>query len=143
MNDPVLEKVFLALRTNFIPDYPKEHVTLRYYKMVRWSVLLDDAAKLERHLPSTIVHKGVHHWKAGRKQYDGLWVSAPDTLLLEHLAMPHITVPTSILERTNIHDIQSHEIVDTLWLGKSIKGNYIWSKVSNSPIEYDVTEFVS
>lgn len=137
INDPILEKVFLALRTNFIPDFPKEHVTLRYYKEVRWTVLLQDAARLDKKLPATIIHKGVHMWKSGSMQYRGLHVSSPDSLILDHLSMPHITVPKAILEKTNIHEINSHEIVDSLWLGKSNgKGQYVWAKVSDAPVGY-------
>ena len=141
MNDPILEKVFLALRTNFVPDYPKEHVTLRYYKEVRWSVLLQDAARLDKKLPATIIHKGIHMWKAGQTQYRGFHVSSPDSLILDHLSMPHITIPKNILEKLNVHDIQSHEVVDTLWVGQSTgKGSYVWAKASGASIE--APEFV-
>lgn len=137
MNDPILEKVFLALRTNFIPDYAKEHITLRYYNEVRWSVLLKDAHRMDKKLPATIIHKGVHMWKSGATQYRGLHVSSPDSLILDHLAMPHITIPKAILEKTNIHEIQELEIADTLWLGKSDgKGHYVWAKVSGAPVGY-------
>ena len=141
INDPILEKVFLALRPNFIPGFAKEHITLRYYKTIRWSVLLQDAARMDKKLPATILHNGsIQSWTAGPNRFRGLWVSSPDSTILDHLSMPHITVPTQYLKNLNIHDIQSLEVIDTLWLGKSVKGSYVWTKVSNAPVEYDPKE---
>lgn len=95
---------------------------------------------MDKKLPATIIHDSVHAWKSGTKHYKGLWVKCPDSLILDHLAMPHITVPVKVLEKVNVHNIQSHEIVDTLWLGKSDKkGSYLWAKVSNAPIEPEFT----
>lgn len=135
--NPVLEKVFLALRTNFVPDHNKEHITLRYYNSIRWDTLLRDAARLDKKLPATIVHKGLHSWRSGKETFTGLHVSAPDSTVLDHLAMPHITIPFHLLEKFIIDEAPSHEIVDTLWVGKKVNGQYIWAKVSDKPIGVD------
>lgn len=140
INNPVLEKVFLALRTNFIPNHPKEHITLRYYKSIRWDVLLADAKRLDKKLPATIVHKGIHSWVSGRERFTGLHVSAPDSTILDHLSMPHITVSTKILNKVKMEDVPSHEVIDTLWLGKKQGDNYLWTKVSSAPIGIEGNE---
>lgn len=138
MNEPILEKVFLALRTNFIEGFPKEHITIRYYNSIRWTVLLQDAHRLDKKLPATIVHKGtIESWTSGANRFRGLHVSSPDSMILDHLSMPHITIPTQYLKGLAIADIPSHEVVDTLWLGKkNEKNQYVWAKVSGAPVGY-------
>jgi hypothetical protein len=137
IKDPILSKEFLALRTNFIPNHPTEHITLRYYqKDIRWSVLLQDALRLEKKLPATIVHDGkMHNWAGGANtRYFGLWVSAPDATILDHLKMPHITVPVALTKDLDLNEIPSHEIVAQLWLGYKVNGQQMWSKINNKQI---------
>ncbi len=145
MNNPVLEKVFLALRPEFFPEYKLEHVTLRYYKSIRWDTLLMDAERLDRKLPATLINKGFINWNTGKQSFTGLSISAPDSLILDHLAMPHITVPTFIKNRYVRHgdvlDIPDHYIVDTLWLGKKVDKNYVWAKVNSKDVEFNVDSF--
>ena len=133
--NPVLEKVFLALRTNFIPDFAKEHITLRYYKNIRWQTLLMDAARLDKKLPATVIHDGEWHtWRSGGNSFRGLWLKAPDSPIFDHLNMPHITVPNRFAKYVDLHEIPSLEVIDSLWVGRSINGNYHWTKVSGKPV---------
>lgn len=141
VSNPILEKVFLALRTNFIPGHSREHITLRYYDEVRWETLLKDAERLDKKLPATIVHKGRHNWNANGNTFTGLLVSSPDSMILDHLNMPHITVPKRILDRTDLADIQPLEVVDTLWVSKKVNGQFVWSKVSDAPIGVDLHDY--
>lgn len=134
--NPVLNKVFLALRTNFIEGLPTEHITLRYYKNIRWDVLIQDAERLDKKLPATIVHDGkLHEWPGGKAtKFTGLWVTAPDSVVLDHLNMPHITIPFSIAKELDLSSIQSHEVATQLWLGHKINGQQMWSRITNKQI---------
>lgn len=127
---PLAEKVFLALRPNFFPGYYKEHVTLRYYNRIRWDVLLQDAARMEKHLPALLAPARYDTWQAWGKgpQYKGL-ILERNSMLLEHLNMPHITMDNKTWNSKPLFIHLAPQAVSTLWVGKSINGSYVWTKL--------------
>lgn len=141
VKNPLLEKVFLALRPNFFPGYNREHITLKYYNSIRWETLLEHGARLEKQLPATIEPEGYHRWQAfGKGQwYEGLLVSNKGGTILDHLNMPHITLPKD--SHYPIGANLEPQIVDTLWLGKSINKQYLWVKLTNRQIEVNYGSF--
>lgn len=131
----IVRKVFLALRTDFIPGLPSEHITLAYFDTIEWAKLVKSAVQFDEMLPATIVLKEAMTWESWADDgvYAGYSVTSPDSLILDHLSMPHITVPLPLLEnmeRTN-HDV---EIIDRLWLGKKIEGQLRWMRINNEQI---------
>jgi hypothetical protein len=129
IKNPTLEKVFIALRTNFFENYPKEHITLKYFHSITWLRLLQECSRLEQQLPATIQPMYYQAWQSRSK--DGKWnyglvVDCMDTPIVNHLNMPHITLPKEL--PTPAVGNMEPQIVDTLWIGKSINGHYIWAK---------------
>lgn len=134
MHRTVLSKVFLALRTDFIPGFHTEHITLAYFDEISWDKLTKRAAQLDNMLPATIVLKEAMTWESNADNgvYAGYRVSSPDSLILDHLSMPHITVPLASIDSLEVqHDA---EVVDRLWVGKKIDGHLTWMRVSNKQI---------
>jgi hypothetical protein len=131
IKNPTLEKVFIALRTNFFENYPKEHITLKYFNSVKWDKLLEVCGQLEQQLPATIRPLHYSTWKSflpeGR-YHNGLLVDCQDSTVLDRLGMPHITLPKEYLQTGPMPGDMEPQIVDTLWIGKSINGLYIWTK---------------
>lgn len=137
LSNPILEKVFLALRPNFFPEYHREHITLRYYNQIRWDVLLQDCLRLEKDLPATINPLVYSSWKSNvdGKSFQGLLVESKDSQVLDHLEMPHVTLPNDI-QLQNLGDAFELEsqVVDTLWVGKKIDGQLIWARFDGRPV---------
>lgn len=130
LSNPILEKVFLSLRPNFFPEYHKEHITLRYYNRVRWDVLMQDCGRMEKDLPATISPLIYSSWKSNvdGKSFQGLLVESKGSGILDHLEMPHITLPDDHVFDAGVPWGLEPQIVDTLWLGKKIEGRLIWAK---------------
>lgn len=127
---PIVEKVFLALRPNFFPGFHKEHVTLRYYNRIRWDVLQQDAARMEKHLPQLLVPYRYDTWRTfekGNKYFRGL-ILENNAGVLEHLKMPHITMNEEEWDKKPVLVNLQPQAVSTLWVGKSINGSYVWAK---------------
>ncbi len=135
IQQPYLQKVFLALRTNFIPELESEHITLAYFYEIRWDALLDIAEKYDKMLPATIHIRPKMEWMSAEgKDYQGFSVASHDSNILRMLNMPHITVPKHILDVIDEHDLEPIEVVDRLYLGKKINGQLIWATVKNNQI---------
>lgn len=137
IKQPMLEKVFLALRTNFVPEYHSEHITLEYFQEVRWDALLDIANKLDKILPATIHIKEKIEWQgfdSEPQKYNGFSVVCRDSNILHRVKMPHITVPKYILDMINPLDMEPIEVVDRLYLGKSINHKIVWATIRNNQI---------
>jgi hypothetical protein len=130
----MLEKVFLALRTDFIPELITEHITLAYFYEIRWDALLDIAEKYDKMLPATIHLYGKMQWEAGGQKYQGFDVASHDSNILRMLRMPHITVPKPMLDKIQPRDLDSVQIVDRLYLGKKVNNQLIWATVKNDQI---------
>jgi hypothetical protein len=85
---------------------------------------------MEEQLPATISPLYYQAWQSwegtGRSWNFGLVVDCMDTPIVNHLNMPHITLPKEIPHPAP--GAMEPQIVDTLWIGKSIKGHYIWAK---------------
>lgn len=141
IKNPMLEKVFLALRPNFFPDEPREHITLKYYNRIQWDVLLEEAARMEK-LPAIIEPVHYSTWQAWGKGpwYRGLIVSNPGGTILDHLHMPHITLTQDWDSKPLIANLEP-QIVDTLWIGKSVNKQLIWAKVAYKQIEVNYDTF--
>ena len=131
---PMLNKVFLALRTNFVPELHSEHITLAYFFEIRWDALLDIAHKLDKQLPATIHIKEKMEWVSGEKTYNGFNVACRDSTILDKIGMPHITVPKHILDVIEPRDLEPIEVVDRLYLGKSIDHKIVWATIRNDQI---------
>jgi hypothetical protein len=131
IKNPTLEKVFIALRTNFFEDYPKEHITLKYFHSITWETLLRECAQMEERLPATIrplFYSTWQSWSQSPSWYEGLIVDSQDSLIFGSLNMPHTTLPTGYIKTGPPPGDMEPQIVDTLWIGKSINGHYIWAK---------------
>lgn len=127
-----LYKVFLALRTDFIPNLRTEHITLDYYKEIGWDDLTKRAKELDSMLPATIVLKEAKEWESFEGgAYTGYGVASPDSHILDHLNMPHITVPQHSMDKTTKRDV---EIIDRLWMGKKIDGRLHWMRIGTNQI---------
>jgi hypothetical protein len=138
IKQPMLQKVFLALKTNFIPELETEHITLAYYPEIRFDALLDLAAKYDNMLPATIHLHGKMNWVGyDDRQYWGYEVAASDSAILSHLKMPHITVPFHLLEQIKTIDLEPIQIMDTLHLGKRVGDKLIWAKINGNQIGLD------
>ena len=134
IKQPMLTKVFLALRTNFFPEYRDEHVTLAYFYEIRWDALLDVAEKLDQQLPATIHFKRFHEWEAESRTFCGALVTCSDTDILKYVSMPHITLPQQLVQETYAPDVEPVEIVDRLYLGKKVNDQLIWATIKNNQI---------
>jgi hypothetical protein len=135
IKQPYLAKVFLALRTNFIPELRDEHITLAYFQEIRWDALLDIAEKYDKMLPATIQIYGKMTWKGfDGGEYHGFDVNSWDSNILRMLKMPHITVPKHILDMIKPIDLEPVEVVDRLYLGKKINGQLVWATVKSDQI---------
>lgn len=128
-----LTKVFLALRTDFIPGLPTEHITLQYFDEVYWWKLVKSAIEFDEKLPATIVLKEAMEWQSftDSQKYTGYSVHSPDSPILDHLSMPHITVPKHLIDTEPQRDV---DVIDRLWLGKRIDGHLTWMRVSNKQL---------
>jgi hypothetical protein len=88
---------------------------------------------MEEQLPATIRPMYYSTWQS-YPQSDGPWhfgliVDSLDSPILNHLNMPHITLPPRPEAYPAPGDMREYpEVVDTLWIGKSINGHYIWAK---------------
>ena len=135
IKQPMLNKVFLALRTNFVPELQSEHITLEYFQEIRWDALLDIANKLDNMLPATIHIKEKMEWQGfDGKTYNGFSVVCRDSNILHRVKMPHITVPKHILDMINMLDIEPIEVIDRLYIGKSIDHKIVWATIKNNQI---------
>lgn len=135
IKQPMLNKVFLALRTNFVPELRSEHITLEYFKEIRWDALLDIANKLDQMLPATIHVKEKMEWESFEGgNFTGFSVVCRDSNILNRVKMPHITVPRHILDMINPLDMEPVEVIDRLYLGKSIDHKIVWATIRNDQI---------
>jgi hypothetical protein len=134
IKQPMLYKVFLALRTNFFPTYKNEHVTLVYFHEIRWDALLDVAHNLDRQLPATIRFDGFSEWEAESRTFCGALVSCHDTDIFKWVSMPHITLDEQTILEANVFDIPPYEVIDRLYIGKKINGQLIWATIKTNQI---------
>lgn len=132
IKQPMLNKVFLALRTNFIPELTTEHITLAYFKEIRWDALLDISEKYDTMTPATIHIGKKIVWESEGKDYYGFGASCHDSNILRHLLMPHITVPKHMLDVIYPLDLDPVQVMDRIWVGKKIDGHLIWATVSST-----------
>lgn len=130
----ILEKVFLALRTNYFGDMVQdEHITLKYFQKAEFANVIGDAQNLEPHVPTEISLNGMANWQAGNMYYEGALVNQfENPELFRHTTMPHITIRKSdrpLSNATFVPEFYDREIVDTIWLGKKVKGSIKWMPV--------------
>lgn len=138
IKQPMFTKVFLALRTNFIPELESEHITLNYFNEIRWDAVLEFAEKYDSQLPATIHLLSPHTWEGfdGGTFY-GFNVACHDSEILSHLKMPHITVPKFMMDQLDPYDLDSVQVIDRLYLGKKVNGKLIWTKLKDKEIGLD------
>lgn len=138
-----IDKVFLALRTEFFGDLVEdEHITLRYFDTVLLADLVRHAAWLDRYVPSTVKLNGFANWTSAGMFYEvGLVDAWENPALFANVRTPHITIRKSnkpLSNATFIPDIYGVEvqIMDRLWVGKKIKGKIEWVPLrAETPIE--------
>lgn len=132
----MLNKVFLALRTNFIPELKSEHITLAYFKQIRWDALLDISERYDNQLPATIHLYGKMRWESNADggEYWGFDVASSDSNILQHLEMPHITVPKSLLDTLEPRDMDPVQVIDRLYIGKKVNSQLMWATIKNNQI---------
>ena len=133
---PMLNKVFLALRTNFIPELKSEHITLAYFNQIRWDALLDIAERYDNQLPATIQIYGKMKWESNAEggEYWGFDVASHDSTILKNLNMPHITVPKWMIDQIEPRDLDSVQVIDRLHIGKKVNNQLIWATLKNNQI---------
>lgn len=134
-----LEKVFIALRTDFFGD-EDEHITLQYFHKADFNHVIGRAKTLREYVPTEIELNGFANWKGSgeRAYYEVALVNAfENPFLFKNVRTPHITLRMSGGPISNAtfdpRYYGSKQIADQLWLGKKSRGKFIWFPIENKP----------
>lgn len=140
VNSNRVERVFFALRTNFFGD-PDEHITLAYFRSVPWKYLMHRADVYRQLLPAQVRLNGFANWVSpgDNLHYEVALVNRFDNpVLYSEVTTPHITLNRSMKPIGNATFnpalFGQPDIIETLHLGKKIRGEFVWIPVENEPI---------
>ena len=137
---PRIKKVFLALRTNFFGDYVEdEHITLKYFNSTPFTDLIHYGRELSAHVPTQIQLDGFANWTNQGMFYEVALVDAfQNPRLFDFVRTPHITIRKSDKPLSNATFEPSFygtpDLIDTLWVGKKVRGKFLWMPVDSRPI---------
>jgi hypothetical protein len=131
-----LEKVFLALRTDYF-GVEDEHMTLKYFNSVNFAGLIHIASELSPYVPTALKLNGFANYQTNGVHYEVAMVDFFDNPhLYQYTRFPHITIRKSdkpLSCATFVPEIYGTEIkiIDTIYLGKKIKGKIVWMPVDS------------
>jgi len=137
-----LNKVFLALRTDFFGDLVEdEHITLKYFHEVEFNYLVKYGMALDPLVPTEVRLNGFANWTADGKFYEVALVDSWDNpALYAGVRTPHITIRKSDKPLTNatfvpeIYGVKV-ELIDRLWVGKKTKGKIAWMPLNTDQVD--------